>query len=45
MGCTKELFANRIAEIRNEKDNTYLKKRNLSLMLVAFTAYAVWLLI
>ena len=45
MGCTKELFVNSIAEIRNEKDNTYLKKRNASLLLAAVMIYAVWFLI
>ncbi|MDD2532693.1 MAG: hypothetical protein WDA05_06070 [Candidatus Methanomethylophilaceae archaeon] len=45
MGCTKELFTNRIAELRNEKDNTYLRKRNTSLVLAAVMAYALWLMI
>ncbi|NLN72451.1 MAG: hypothetical protein GX137_06685 [Thermoplasmatales archaeon] len=45
MGCTEELFSNRIAEIRNEKDNAYLRRRNLSLILTALAAYTIWLLI
>ncbi len=45
MGCTREIFTNRIAEIRNEKDNAYLRRRNLGLILAAVVIYAVWLLI
>lgn len=45
MGCAREIFANRFAEIRNIRDNSYLKKRNAVSAAIAVMAYATWLIV